>query len=215
MAEHMDEMNDAGLAGLTRLIGGIDIYLLDQITKGRFPAGARVLDAGCGGGRNITWFLKCHYDVCGIDTAPAAISGLKQAAGALIPPLRADNFRMEPVESLSFPDASFDAVLSIAVLHFARDHEHFNQMVEQMWRVLKPGGILFARLGSNIGIEDRVKPLETEGRYAVPDGSTRYLVDMETLARLTAKLDASLLEPIKTVNVQNMRCMTTCVLGKI
>ena len=128
--------------------------------------------------------------------------------------LALENFHCEAVESLSYPDESFDSVLSIAVLHFARNSDHFHQMVHEMWRVLKPGGILFARLGSTIGIEDRVKPLDDAGRFAVPDGSTRYLVDMETLARLTVQLDASLVEPIKTVNVQHMRCMTNWVLSK-
>ncbi|MFT3743892.1 MAG: hypothetical protein QM785_06305 [Pyrinomonadaceae bacterium] len=41
--------------------GGIDIYLFDQIQKGRFSPGMKILDAGCGGGRNIHWLLRNGY----------------------------------------------------------------------------------------------------------------------------------------------------------
>jgi ubiquinone/menaquinone biosynthesis C-methylase UbiE len=195
------------------LIGGVDIYLLDQIIKNRFPRGTRILDAGCGGGRNISWFLRSGYDVSGVDSSEVSITSLQKHVAAMAPQLPAGNFRVEPVEHMSFADETFDAVLSIAVLHFARHPEHFEAMLREMWRVLRPGGVCFARLGSTVGIEDRVLPLEN-GRFAVPDGSTRYLVSMDMLVRLTNDLGARLLEPIKTVNVQNMRCMTTWVVGK-
>ncbi len=195
------------------LIGGVDIYLLDQIVKGRFGDSARILDAGCGGGRNSAWFLRSGYDVSAVDTSLGAVSSLQQHAALVAPDLAAEKFRVEPVEKMSFGDGSFDAVLSIAVLHFARDERHFQQMLQEMWRVLRAGGILFARLGSTIGIERLVRPLG-EGRYAVPDGSIRFLVDLEMLTQQTAALNGRLLEPIKTVNVQNLRCMTTWVVAK-
>jgi len=198
---------------LTSQIGGMDIYLLDQIMKYRFPAGTRILDAGCGSGRNIRWFLQNGYDVSAVDGSPHSVASARQMAAEVAPHLPSENFRVEMVEHLSFADASFDAVLSIAVLHFARDDWHFSAMVKEMWRVLKPGGFLFARLASNIGIEERVQ-LSGEGRYAIPDGSERYLVDQQVLERLTASMNGRLLEPVKTVNVQNLRCMTTWVVGK-
>lgn len=207
------KINSQPLAELNTLVGGVDIYLLDQILKGRFPAGARILDAGCGGGRNISWFLRSGYDVCGVDMTPGSIAAVQGAAARLAPRLPADNFRVEPVEALSFANETFNAVLSIAVLHFARDPQHFEQMIHEMWRVLKTGGVLFARLASTIGIEDRVRPIGN-GHYAVPDGSVRYLVDLERLQALTKQLNGRLIEPIKTVNVQNLRCMTTWVVEK-
>ncbi len=99
------------------------------------------------------------------------------------------------------------------MLHFARDDTHFQQMIAEMWRVLHPGGVFFARLGSTVGIEHLVRPL-SPGRYAVPDGSTRYLVSLENLLQMTSDLNGQLLDPIKTVNVQNLRCMTTWVMAK-
>ncbi len=194
-------------------IGGVDVYLLDQIVKGRFINHTRILDAGCGGGRNAAWFIRNGYDVSAVDISPVAVASIRQQAANFAPSLSAENFRVEPVEKMTFGDRTFDAVLSIAVLHFAHDEAHFRHMLNEMWRVLRPGGILFARLGSTIGIEHLVRPLG-QGRYAVPDGSSRFLVSLETLTQLTFDLHANLLEPIKTVNVENLRCMTTWVVEK-
>ena len=108
---------------------------------------------------------------------------------------------------------SFDVVLSSAVLHFARDDRQFDAMVGEMWRVLKPGGLLFARLASNIGMESRMQRIEGR-RCLLPDGSERYLVDEAFLVDLTHRLGGRLLDPLKTTVVQDQRCMTTWVVRK-
>jgi len=201
----------SSLAGLQAWFGGIDIYLFDQLLKGRFTADMRLLDAGCGDGRNLVYFLRSGYEVFGIDTSSAAVAHVRQLSASLAPQLPTDNFRVEPVEKMSFSEASFDAVMSSAVLHFAADEAHFQNMVAEMWRVLKPGGIFFARLASTIGIEARVQLLN-DRRYHLPDGTDRFLVDEALLRQVTGELGGAFLEPIKTVNVQNLRCMTTwCV----
>jgi hypothetical protein len=106
-----------------------------------------------------------------------------------------------------------DAVISSAVLHFAADHAHFGRMVDEMWRVLRPGGLVFARLASSIGIESLVRPGEN-GRCRLPDGSERFLVDEAMLLARTEAMGGVLLDPIKTTNVQNLRAMTTWVVRK-
>jgi len=84
-------------------------------------------------------------------------------------------------------------------------------MLSEMWRVLKPGGYFFCRLASDIGIESSVHFIGN-GRYILPDGSERFLVNQEMLIRQTKKLGGVLHEPIKSTNVQNLRSMTTwCV----
>jgi len=191
--------------------GGLDIYLFDQLLKGRFDSGMRILDAGCGSGRNLVYFLRSGSEVCGVDESSEAIARTRRLAAELAPQLPADNFRIEPVEHLSFPDSDFDVVLSSAVLHFAGSEDHWDLMIREMWRVLKPGGIFFARLASSIGMEDKVELIEGR-RYHLPDGSDRFLVDEAMLIRVTAALGGELFEPIKTTLVQNMRAMTTwCV----
>ena len=193
--------------------GCIDIYLFDQLLKGRLVPGMRVLDAGCGTGRNLVYFLRSGYEVFGVDESSEAIAQMRRLASALDPNLPSDNFRVEEVERMSFPDSDFDAVLSSAVLHFARTEEQWEAMVKEMWRVLKPGGIFFARLASSIGMEQKVKLIEGR-RYHLPDGSDRFLVDEAMLLRVTAALGGEFIEPIKTVVVQNMRSMTTWCLRK-
>lgn len=198
-------------ARLRAFLGDIDIYLFDQIAKGRFDARRTVLDAGCGSGRNLVFFLQQGFEVFGVDQNAAAIARVRDLAAQLAPDLPPDNFHACSVDSLPLESESVDAVVSSAVLHFASDEEHFASMLEEMWRVLRPQGLLFARLASNIGLEDRVVAYG-RGRFRLPDGSDRFLVTEADLLGWTDRLHGTLLEPIKTTNVQNLRCMTTwCV----
>jgi tellurite methyltransferase len=198
---------------LQEWFGPIDIYLFDQLLKGRFNPRMRVLDAGCGGGRNLIYFLRCGYDVRGVDLSTEAVAHVRALASGLAPNLSADNFRVEAVEDMSFADAVFDVVISSAVLHFARDEEHWQDMLDEMWRVLKPGGVLFARMASSVGVEEQIIRLEGR-RYRLPDGSDRFLVDDRMLLAATDSLGGELLEPLKTVVVRNMRSMSTWCLRK-
>jgi tellurite methyltransferase len=194
--------------------GSIDIYLFDQLLRGRIAPGMRVLDAGCGSGRNLVYLLRAGYEVFGTDTDRNAIDAVRRLAAILAPNLPSDNFRAEPVEQMTFPDSFADVVLSSAVLHFARDDEQFRAMMRDTWRVLKPGGLLFCRLASSIGMEQRVKRIAGR-RFTLPDGSDRYLVDEALLSDLTQRLGGQLLDPLKTTIVQNQRCMTTWVVRKV
>jgi tellurite methyltransferase len=198
---------------LPEFFGSIDIYLFDQLLKGRFTPGMRILDAGSGSGRNLPYFLRHGFDVCAVDATPGALDGVRRLAAELAPRLPATNFRVEALESLSFPDGDFDAVIASAVLHFARDEAHFRAMVAELWRVLRPGGLFFARLASSMGIESHLVSLGG-GRYHLPDGSDRFLVDEALLAGIAQSLGGSPFEPLKTVNVENQRCMTTWCLRK-
>lgn len=198
---------------LQEWFGPIDIYLFDQLLKGRFNPRMRVLDAGCGGGRNLIYFLRCGYDVCGVDLSTEAVARVRALASGLAPVLPADNFRVEAVEEMSFADAVFDVVISSAVLHFARDEEHWRGMLGEMWRVLKPRGVLFARMASSVGVEEQIIRLEGR-RYRLPDGSDRFLVDDRMLLAAAESLGGELLEPLKTVVVRNMRSMSTWCLRK-
>ena len=201
-------------ASLGEQFGPIDIYLFDQILRGRILPGMRIFDAGCGGGRNLVYLLREGYEVLAVDADPYAIDAVRTLAAQVAPkPLPASNFRVESLEQLSFKDACADVVISSAVLHFAADDSQFNAMLHETWRVLKAGGMLFCRLASSIGIERRVTPL-TGRRHLLPDGSERYLVDEALLLQLTAELGGQLIDPIKTTVVQDQRSMTTWVIRK-
>jgi tellurite methyltransferase len=199
---------------LQQQFGSIDIYLFDQLLKGRITSEMRVLDAGCGGGRNLIYFFRSGFNTSGVDQSSEAIAQIRSLAGQLAPHLPANNFRVAAIEQMPFGDESFDVVISSAVLHFARDEAHWHSMVQEMWRVLKPGGIFFARLASTIGMEDQVRQIEGR-RYHLPDGSDRFLVDEQMLLAKSKAIGAEWLEPLKTVVVQNMRSMSNWVVRKV
>ena len=201
------------MSDLQHQFGEIDIYLFDQLLRRRLVPGMRVLDAGCGSGRNLVYLLQANYEVFATDSDPIAIQAVQRLAASLAPRLPATNFRIEPIERMSFPDAFADVVLSSAVLHFAKDDDEFNAMLHGTWRVLRPGGLLFCRLASSIGMEERMQPVAGR-RHRLPDGSQRYLVDEPLLMELTRSLGGELRDPLNTTVVQGQRCMTTWVVRK-
>ena len=201
------------MSSLQEQFGPIDIYLFDQLLRGRIEPGMRILDAGCGSGRNLVYLLRAGYEVFGADAHRNAVDETRRLAASLAPALPADNFRVEPLEAMSFADAFVEVVLSSAVLHFARDDDQFGAMLEGTWRVLKPGGLFFCRLASSIGIEQQIQSIA--GRTCLlPDGSERYLVDEKLLVSLTHELGGQMIDPLKTTVVQNQRSMTTWVVRK-
>ncbi len=196
---------------LQEQFGEIDIYVFDQILRGNISAGMCVLDAGCGFGRNLVYLLRKGCEVFALDADSAGIEHVRQLSASLETGLPAENFQVGRIEKMPYPDEFADAVICSAVLHFAKDEEQFRAMLAETWRVLRPGGLLFCRLGSRIGMEFRRL---RDNVFLLPDGSKWFLVDEEMLLELTGELDAVLVDPIKTTIVQDHRCMTTWVLRK-
>ena len=191
--------------------GQIDIYVFDQILRGNIAAGMKVLDAGCGYGRNLVYLLREGAEVFALDADAAGVAHVKALAAELAPQLPAENFRVGAIEKMPWADEFADVVICNSVLHFARDEEQFLAMVTELWRVLRPGGMLFCRLGSRIGMDfERVR-----GQiYRIGDGSEWFLVDEAALLDMTRQMDAVLVDPLKTTVVQDYRCMTTWVVRK-
>ncbi len=194
---------------LQKLAGNTDIYLLDQIIKGRYKSGDKILDAGCGSGRNMYWFLKENMNIYGVDQNPEAIEELKVTYASLA----ADRFQISLVEKLPFANNFFDHIISSAVLHFATKISEFHTMLREMVRVLNPGGSLFIRMTSDIGMEEKVIHLGN-GVYNIPDQSRRFLLTKSLMTGMLHQFSLSFLEPFKTVNVNDVRCMSTLVLQK-
>jgi SAM-dependent methyltransferase len=200
---------------LQQQFGQIDIYLFDQILRGNILPGMRLVDAGCGHGRNIVYFLREGYEVFGVDMDAAAIASVRKTVEELAPRLSSGTFEVAAVEAMPFPDAFADVVVCNAVLHFARDEAHFDAMVRELWRVLRPGGMLFCRMGSDIGAGGgiRLEPLGRR-RFRMGHGAEWFLVDEAMLMGLTQSLGGELVDPLKTTVVQGQRCMTTWVVRK-
>jgi SAM-dependent methyltransferase len=191
--------------------GQIDIYVFDQILRGNIAPGMRVLDAGCGYGRNLVHLLREGCEVFALDADPEGVEHVRRLSASLSTNLPAENFQVGTIEQMPFPSALADVVLCNAVLHFARDEKHFRAMLAELWRVLKPGGMLFCRLGSRIGMNfKQLRP----NIFLIGDGSEWFLVDEQMLLRFTEEMNAVLVDPLKTTIVQDYRCMTTWVLRK-
>ncbi|GAA4427965.1 hypothetical protein GCM10023188_11690 [Pontibacter saemangeumensis] len=201
------------LTDLPGLFSNIDIYLFDQLLKGRIKKGSQVLDAGCGEGRNVQYLMEAGVTVYGADVSGEAIGAVRQLARQVAPELSPENFVVADLAQLPFDDGQFDAVLCSAVLHFSKDEDHFRRMLKELWRVLQPGGMFFCRLSTTIGIAGKLQQLH--GRhYQMPHGPAWFLADEELIRSITTSLGATWLEPLKTVLVEHDRSMTTWVLQK-
>lgn len=198
---------------LNKQLGNIDLYLLDQVLKGRYDRSMKILDAGCGEGRNMVYFLRKGYEVYGVDNNPAAIQMLQFVSGSLSKGYDTSRFIVSTIETIPFEQKFFDAIICSAVLHFAKNEKHFDQMFSKLFNVLKSGGSLFIRMTSDIGLEDKVVRLG-ENQYQLPDGSIRYLLKRDKINKLISQYNLSLLEPVKTVNVDDKRCMTNLMMKK-
>jgi tellurite methyltransferase len=191
--------------------GQIDIYVFDQILRGNIAQGMRVLDAGCGYGRNLVHLLRQGCEIFALDEDRDGVEHVRQLSASLETGLPVENFQVGLIERMPFPDAFADVVICNSVLHFSRDEDHFKMMLSELWRVLRPGGMLFIRLGSRIGMTfEWVKG----NIYVIGDGSEWFLVDEEMLLELGREMNAVLVDPLKTTIVQDYRCMTTWVLRK-
>ncbi len=198
---------------LLQQLGNIDIYLLDQLMRGRIHSSMKLLDAGCGHGRNSEYFIRNNYDISGFDRKEASLNDLKANIPIWNPDFNSSKFKLGNIENPPFSDQRFDFIISSAVLHFAESRKHFIQLFEAMIQLLSPQGILWIRMCAKHTIESYAEQIE-EDIYFLPDESTRYLLDLKVLAQLQQKHHLQLLDPFKTLNVSNLRTMSTIVLQK-
>ncbi|SFU08409.1 Methyltransferase domain-containing protein [Algoriphagus locisalis] len=201
------------ISELNRLLGNIDIYLLDQILKGRFSTDMKILDAGCGEGRNAVYFIKQGYQLFGIDQNDTAVQYCRFIAKSLDKEYDTHRFQVAGLEEIPFHQAAFDAVICSAVLHFAQNEANFWQMMDEMLRVLKPGGILWFRMTTAFGGMMEKSQELGGGKYLLPDGSERFLFTQIQLDHLK-DLGLDFLESPKTVLVLGQREMGVFVMRK-
>lgn len=198
---------------LNHLLGNVDIYLLDQILKGRFTKDMKILDAGCGEGRNAVYFIQKGYQIFGIDPNELAIQYCRYLSKSLNSTFDNHRFQVGQLEEIPFHSNAFDAVICSAVLHFAEDVDNFWQMVQEIDRVLKPGGIFWFRMTTGFSsILDESTHLGN-GKYGLPDGTERFLFLPEYVDKL-AEMGFSFLESMKTVLIPNQREMGVFCLSK-
>lgn len=202
------------LQSLQNSLGNTDIYLIDGILKGYFNGQGRLLDAGCGEGRNLSWFLKQSYQIYGIDVNVTALQYASLYAKTLNKQSVLENFVQSDLANNPFPDEFFDIVLCVAVLHFSKSEAHFKAQWNELVRVLRPGGIFFLRFSSQMGLDYQPKPID-DYRFEMSNGEVWFLPSDELIRSMIAQSSLNLLEPIKSVCVHGQRSMTTLILQKI
>lgn len=207
-------MLKASIKDLNHLLGNIDIYLLDQILKARFERHFKILDAGCGEGRNLVYFIRNQYRVYGIDKNVDSIQMLKHLIKSINKEYPLDRFVLGNMEEMPYKQHEFDAIISSAVLHFAENKNEFFNMFRELDRVLKPKGILFVRMTADTGMKDKNKPMG-DGKFFLPDGSVRFLLTKVILKEIIDQYGFEFIEPFKSVIVDEKRSMSTLVLRKL
>ncbi|MFN0093350.1 MAG: class I SAM-dependent methyltransferase [Dehalococcoidia bacterium] len=156
-----DRIADAYLAARTR--ESEDVQLLDDFI-GRLPAGAKVLDAGCGAGVPIAAKLSERFDVLGIDFSAS------QLARARINAPKA-RFLLADLTRLPLVDASLDGICSYyAIIHIPR--QYHRALLTAFGRALKPGGLALLCLGASDNVDDRDEYLGTPMYWSHFDAST-------------------------------------------
>lgn len=108
-----------------------DLEPLIDYTK----SGDRVLDLGCGNGRLLKVLKDKKVEYIGVDNSEKLI----EAARREFP---GENFQVADILHLSFPDNYFDKIYCIAVLHHIPSNEFRLQVLKEIKRVLRPGGLL-------------------------------------------------------------------------
>jgi tellurite methyltransferase len=197
------------LQNLSEMIGQTDIYLIDQIVKGRYKQEDRILDAGCGQGRNMHWFVQNNITIVGTDADATALA----AASAQFPNVECAHFALAPCDALPFQNDYFDHIICSAVLHFAVSEQHFMKMMEELIRVMRPDGTLFIRMASIFGME-QLLTIDANGHSILPDGTTRFLLTDYLLHAIMKNFNVELSAPVKTTIVHGQRCMSTVLISK-
>jgi ubiquinone/menaquinone biosynthesis C-methylase UbiE len=109
-----------------------------------------ILDVGCGSGQEAVFLAKCGYDVIGVDVSTNALKIAEKLAKKA--KVKVD-WRQGSVYNLPVPDASIDFINDRGLLHLISE-ERRPKYAKEVYRVLKPGGILFIRgADSNWGKE--------------------------------------------------------------
>lgn len=201
------------VSDLNRLLGNIDIYLLDQILKGRFTKEMKILDAGCGEGRNAVYFINSGYQVFGVDKDQLAVQYIRYLSKSLDPKYDAQRFQVAGLEEIPFHGEAFDAVICSAVLHFAQDETDFWKMMSELIRVLKTNGTLWFRMTTAFGGMLEESNALAGGKYLLPDGSERFLLTEKHVDKLQ-ELGLEFVEHPKSVLVHGKRAMGVFVMRK-
>lgn len=145
-----------------------DIHWQKLLDSRGWPAGARSLDLGCAGGRNLAPALAAGLRPIAFDRSTAMLqtaarAGTSRVRGTML--------------ALPFAAQTFELILCTGVFHCASTDAELAHALAEAARVLRPGGLLLGSVFSHAML-----PPEA---VAVTGQQTCYRVDDETLCRPT------------------------------
>ncbi len=181
---------------INRALGNMDLFLMDQLLKGRLKKEFRILDAGCGEGRNLKYFISNGFNIYGIDRHPGAIQMLRYSANTWNKQFNTEKFQVGDIRSLPYENDSFDFVICIGVLHFSDDLEDYLRMMSEMVRVTKSGKSLFIRMDSSEGLKGAYPEIDG-GKKVLQDGTIRFLAGRRLLEDTLKRFDLEWVEPLR------------------
>ena len=194
-------------------LGNTDIYLLDQYMRGRIQPGMKILDAGCGHGRNSELAVRLGYEVHGIDLDAERIEHVHTVGPDWGKAFNPSNFTVGDIRNTMYPGGTFDFIICMAVLHFAKGRDDFAAMFSELVRVLKPGGHLWFRMTVKHTLE-HLSTAVGDDIYDIPDESRRFLLDRTYLEELMRHHRLTHADRFKTVNVDDIRSMCVVCLER-
>lgn len=186
---------------LNHELGNIDLFLLDQILKGRFEQAESILEVGCGEGRNLTYFIRNGYDVWGIDNNPTALKMLHMMGRSLHKTFDKEKFIEADISGIPFPPQSFDAIICASVLHFLPSEDAFFAAWDTMMKVLRKDGFLFLSMYSNIPFPGKMQ-------------SDFFLLTGTLYQTVLHRYKLQEVEPVKTVAMGNTQPLAYLILQK-
>ena len=186
----MDEFHEARMAWEKQYKKG---FFLRESIHGEIPQiiqdfkarnVRRVLDLGCGSGRHTLYLAQEGFEVFGLDIAPTGLSTTlhKLAADGLT-----GHYTLADILQLPFDDSFFDAIISVRVIHHNRI-ALIRQTVDEMWRVLKPHGLVWVTVpvpkghGSKDGCE--IEPGTWVPHHGIEKGLPHHLFTEDELKDL-------------------------------
>jgi tellurite methyltransferase len=194
-------------------LGQLNLHLLEQVRNGQIQPQMKILEIGCGYGHNIRFFIKHGYDAYGIDKSEEAIQLIKEYLPGWNPSLKTENFQVAEPLTLPFQEGFFDYTYALHFSEFTNNADSLAPLLKEALRVVKPSGVLFLQLETNIGLEGKVLHL-TGNRYLMQDGQEKILISETELNNLVKSLNCNSLLPMTTLMYHSKKSYTFLTLLK-